>query len=147
MADDAKSVVENIHTAWKSRDLDRVLNLLADDMVFALHIPREVLPIGGETKGKTAVTAALRGLLDTYDFVTYDPGPLSVDGGKVSGEVKFQYREKATGEAITNQLRQLWLVDAGKAQRLDEWHDLAAVTSFLDRVSLRLASKASEGSA
>lgn len=39
MADDAKSVVENIHAAWKSRDLDRVLSLLADDMVFALHIP------------------------------------------------------------------------------------------------------------
>lgn len=92
------------------------------------------------------MTVALRGLLDTYDFVTYDPGPLSVDREKVSCEVEFQYREKATGETITNQLRQLWLVDAGKAQRLDEWHDLAAVTSFLDRVSLRLASKASEGS-
>ncbi len=57
---DTKSGVELIYSAWKARDLSEVLSYLSDDMVFALHVPTKVLPIGGETQGKTAVAAALQ---------------------------------------------------------------------------------------
>ena len=117
-----------------------MLALVADDIVYALHIPAEVMPLGGETKGKTALAMALQGLLDNYDYLTYDPGPVSVDGAKASAEVHFRYREKATGEVIDSRLRHLWLVEAGKAKRLDEWHDLPKVTAFFERVALRIGS-------
>ena len=141
MSTDTKVVVQQLYTAWKARDLPAVLSFVADEMVFALHIPTDVMPLGGETKGKTAVAAALQGLLDNYDFLTYEPGPVAAEGTKATCEVQFRYRQKATNEVIDSRLRHEWLVEAGKVQRLDEWHDLPKVKAYFDRVALRIASK------
>lgn len=145
MTTDPKSVVENLYAAWKSRNLPSVLALLSDDMVFALHIPADMLPIGGETKGKAAVGAALQGLLDTYEFLSYEPGPVTIDGLNANAEVQFRYREKATGEVIQSRLRHLWTTDGSKVTRLDEWHDLPTVKAFFGRVALRIASSGARG--
>jgi ketosteroid isomerase-like protein len=139
MPTDTLSVVEAVYAAWQARDLPGAMALMADDMVFALHVPREVLPIGGETVGKVAVGAALRGLLDAYDFLAYEPGPIAVEGSSATAQVHFIYRQKATGDVIDSRLRHRWSIEAGRARRLDEWHDLAAVTAFLTRVAANLA--------
>jgi ketosteroid isomerase-like protein len=138
MPTDTLSTVEAIYAAWQARDLPATLALMADDMVFALHVPREVLPIGGETVGKAAVGVALQGLLDTYDFLAYEPGPIAVEGSSATGEVHFRYRQKATGDVIDSRLRHRWTIEAGKTRRLDEWHDLAVVTAYLTRVAANL---------
>jgi hypothetical protein len=62
---------------WQAGDLPALIALLADDMVFALHVPADVLPIGGETRGKAGVEGVLQGLLDGYEFLAYEPSPLS----------------------------------------------------------------------
>jgi ketosteroid isomerase-like protein len=140
MSNEAKSVAEQLYVAWKVRDLPSVLALLSDDVVFALHIPASVLPVGGETKGKPAVAAALQTFLDTYEFLAYEPGPVTVDGERANAEVHFRYRQRATGEVIDSRLLHSWVVEAGKVTRLDEWHDLPGVRAFFDRVAFRSAS-------
>ena len=142
MSNEAKSVVDRLYVAWKARDLQSVLALLSDDMVFALHVPANVLAVGGETKGKTAVAAALQTFLDTYDFLAYEPGLVTGDDTRANAEVHFRYRQRTTGEVIDSQLLHSWLVEAGKITRLDEWHDLPGVRAFFDRVAFRLASNA-----
>jgi ketosteroid isomerase-like protein len=143
MSTDARSVVENLYAAWTARDLPRVLALCSDDMTFALHIPADVLPIGGETTGKAAVAAALQGLFDTYDFLAYEPGSISSEGATTTAVVHFRYRHKATGEIIDGQLRHAWLIEGGNVVRLDEWHDLNKVKAFLGRVAVLSAARPS----
>jgi ketosteroid isomerase-like protein len=145
MSTDPKAVIEGAYAAWQARNLPALLALLADDMVFALHVPADVLPIGGETRGKTAVAAVLQGLLDGYDFLAYEPSPVIVDGARVESEVRFQYRQKATGEVIDSRLHHRWSIADGKVTRLEEWHDLPTVRAFFDRVALRVASDAQRG--
>jgi ketosteroid isomerase-like protein len=145
MSTDPKAVIEGAYAAWQARNLPALLALLADDMVFALHVPADVLPIGGETRGKTAVAAVLQGLLDGYDFLAYEPSPVIVDGARVESEVRFQYRQKATGEVIDSRLHHRWSTADGKVTRLEEWHDLPTVRAFFDRVALRVASDAQRG--
>jgi ketosteroid isomerase-like protein len=141
MTDDTGSVVGRIYAAWTARDLQSVLQNLADDMVFALHIPAEVMPLGGETRGKAAVAAALQGLFDSFDFLAYDVGPISTDGATATCENHFRYRHKGTGDVIDGRLRHRWQVESGRARRLDEWHDVPAVKAYFDRVALNLAAK------
>ena len=145
MSTDAKAVIEGAYAAWQARNLPALMPLLADDIVFALHVPADVLPIGGETRGKTAVAAVLQGLLDGYDFLAYDPSPLTVDGARVESDVRFQYRQNATGEVIASRLHHRWSTADGKVTRLEEWHDLPTVRAFFDRVALRVASNAQRG--
>lgn len=141
MPHDPQSIVEGLYASWKARDLTQVHALLSDDMVFVLHIPADVAPFGGEMRGKAAVTAALQGLLDTYDFVAYEPQSVSANGAQVNAEVRFRYRHKVTGELIDSRLRHSWVVEAAKIKRLDEWHDLPTVKTFFARVALRVADK------
>jgi len=138
---DTKAVVELAYAAWKARDLPRIVELLSDDMVFALHIPAEVMPLGGETHGRAAVAAALQGLMDTYDFLAYDVGPVAVDGATATCENHFRYRHKKTGDVIDGRLRDRWQVASGKVVRLDEWHDVPAVKAYFQRVAMSLAAK------
>ena len=97
MSNEAKSVVDRLYVAWKARDLQSVLALLSDDMVFALHVPANVLAVGGETKGKTAVAAALQTFLDTYDFLAYEPGLVTGDDTRANAEVHFRYPAEGDG--------------------------------------------------
>lgn len=142
MSNGAKSVVEKVYVAWRARELPGVLALLSDDMVFALHVPANVLSVGGETKGKAAVASTLQALLDAYDFLAYEPGPITANGARANAEVHFRYRQRATGEVIDSRLLHSWVVEAGKVTRLDEWHDLPGVRAFFDRVAFRLARSA-----
>jgi ketosteroid isomerase-like protein len=136
---DAGSIVEGIYAAWKARDLPKTLTFLADDMVYDLHIPPELMPGAGETKGKDAVAALFQGLLDTYDFLSYEPGPVEADGPIAKAEVHFRYRQKVTGDVIESRMRHVWFTDNGQVKRLDEWHDLLAVRDFLARVDQKLS--------
>jgi ketosteroid isomerase-like protein len=144
MASDPKSLVERAYAAWQAGDLPALIALLADDMVFALHVPADVLPIGGETRGKAGVEGVLQGLLDGYEFLAYEPSPLTVDGARVESDVRFHYRQKATGEVIDSRLHHRWSTADGKVTRLEEWHDLPTVRAFFDRVALRVASNAQQ---
>ncbi len=140
MSDEAKTVIGRLYAAWKARDLANVLAYLSDDVVFVLHVPATALPIGGETKGKAAVGAALHTLLDAYDFLSYEPGAVTGDDRRCKAEVHFRYRQKATGEVIDSRMLHSWVVEAGRITRLDEWHDLKSVQTFFDRVAFRQAS-------
>jgi len=140
MSHEAKTVVGRLYTAWKARDLASVLPLLSDEMVFALHVPANVLSVGGETKGKVAVATALQAILDAYDFLAYEPGRVTGDDARANAEVHFRYRQKATGEVIDSRMLHSWVVEAGRITRLDEWHDLKSVQTFFDRVAFRQAS-------
>lgn len=144
MAEDTKSVVERAYSAWRARDLANLLSLYSDDVVFALHIPADVMPIGGETRGKVAVGAALQGLIDGYDLLAYEPGVVHVNNAAANAEVHFRYRHRQTGDVIDSRMRHQWLVNDGKVQRLDEWHDLTTVREFVSRVTLRLAARKTE---
>ena len=46
------------------RDKAATLALLADDIVFALFVPQEVVPFGGETVGKASVSDRLQTILE-----------------------------------------------------------------------------------
>ena len=48
-------VLRAVWAAWRARDIAGVLALAADDVVYAFHVPHEVLPFGGETVGKAAL--------------------------------------------------------------------------------------------
>ena len=58
--------------AWRVRDKAATLALLADDIVFALFVPQEVLPFGGETTGKASVSDRLQTILDQFDTLMYE---------------------------------------------------------------------------
>jgi ketosteroid isomerase-like protein len=128
------ALLQTIYAAYREKRLADVLALLADDFRFTIHLPADALPGAGVPHDKAATATLLEGLIASYAFLAYEPGPIMVTGEEAAVRVRIRYRHKATGEAIETTLGHFWRVRDGKATQLDEYHDVQHVTSFLSKV-------------
>jgi hypothetical protein len=55
--------------------------------------------------------------------------------------VERVYAAWKTRDVMDGRLRHQWQVETGKAQRLDEWHDIPAVSAYFQKVALNLAAQ------
>jgi ketosteroid isomerase-like protein len=135
VAIDAVAIVRGMHEAYARRDLGDVLTYLADDIVFALHIDRDLAPFGGVSIGKAAVVRRCSMILQQFDMLDYSVVSLSIEGDEARALISFHYRHQASGEDIEGHMRHvMWLRD-GSIARLNEYHDRARVEAFLRLVS------------
>ena len=132
---DPAETVRALWRAWQKRDKAATLALLADNIVFALFVPQEVLPFGGETVGKASVSDRLQTILDQFDTLSYEGKVKRTQGDTVHGMVAYRFRHKVTGESIDGVMRHVIQVRDGRIVKLDEHHDIALVRAFMRLVS------------
>jgi ketosteroid isomerase-like protein len=136
---DPAQVVRALWKAWQRRDKTATLATLADGIVFALYVPQEVLPFGGETRGKASVSDRLQMILDQFETVLYEGKVTRTQGETVYGRVAYRFRHKITGEAIDGTMRQVIEVRDGLIAKLSEYHDIELVRAFMRLVSYAAA--------
>ena len=129
------TLLQSLYAAYREKRLADVLANFTDDFRFTIHLPAESLPGAAEPHGKAETARLLGGLIATYDFLMYEPGPIMVTGDQAAVRVRIRYRHKATGEAIETTLGHFWRMRDGKAAQLDEYHDVQHVASFLSKVA------------
>jgi len=137
MPDEPAEIVQHLWRVWAKRDKAAAIALFSPDIVYDLHIPEEVVPFGGETRGKAAVSDRLQMILDQFDTLLYAGHVVKVDGEKVHGLVDYRFRHKLTGEVIDGSMRHQILVRDGRIVSLRETHDIEKVKAFMRLVSLR----------
>ena len=131
------AMLEAIYTAYREKRLADVLDHLASDFRFTLHLPPAAMPGAGAPQDKQRTEAMLQAFIDTYDFLAYDPGTILVEGEQATARPLIRYRHKATGEVIETRLAHLWVVRHGKAVELDEYLNVGRVQAFLAKVGER----------
>ena len=127
--------VRALWSAWQKRDKAATLALLADNIVFALLVPQEVVPFGGETVGKASVSDRLQMILDQFDTLSYEGKVTKTLGDTVHGMVAYRFRHKVTRETIDGVMRHVIEVRDGLIVRINEYHDIALVRAFMRLVS------------
>jgi len=132
---DPAETVRALWRAWQKRDKAATLALLADNVVFALLVPQEVLPFGGETVGKASVSDRLQTILDAFDTLSYEGKVTRVQDEIVHGMVAYQFRHKLTRETIDGVMRHVIQVRDGLIVRINEYHDIELVRAFMRLVS------------
>ena len=126
-----EQVVHKFNSAWIVGDVEAAIQLVAEDCVYALHISEELLPFGGETRGRANIKSALQMMRHQFDYLQYRPGHPTVDGSKVQNQVEFMYRHRKSGEVLTGTFRIVLQVKDGLLVRGDEYHDRAMVETFM----------------
>ena len=134
-------IARALWSAWRVRDKAATLALLADDIVFALFVPQEVLPFGGETTGKPSVSDRLQTILDQFDTLMYEGKVTRTQGETVYGRIDYQFRHKVTGETIDGVMRQVIVVCDDLIARINEYHDIELVRAFMRLVSYAAAER------
>lgn len=130
MLRDEAAVYEAFVQAYSVRDFDRAVALMADDIVLALHIDRELIPFGGVTIGKAQVRQRWAMIARMFDMPLYRLEHHVRDGEEVRGNIAYRFRHIATGEDIEGHMRHVvWMRD-GLIARGNEYHDRARVEAF-----------------
>jgi hypothetical protein len=127
-----RSIVEALYASWAVKDLDSVLACLTDDIVFAMHVPKDIMPFAGETRGKADIVPRLQMILDGFDFLVYQPLHISEDGNEFHAQVLYHFRHKATGHEIEGTMRHIGHLEGDKIARLDEFHDTPRLLAFFE---------------
>jgi ketosteroid isomerase-like protein len=125
-------VLEALYASWAVKDLDAVLACCSDDIVFVIHVPPEVMPFAGETRGKAAIVPRLKMILDNFDFLEYRPEFINDEGDEFHSQVRYHFRHKATGHDIRGTMRHVWRVEGDQIVRLEEYHDTPRVRAFFE---------------
>ena len=123
-------VVEAAYAAWAARDLAATLALFARDVVFAIHLPDDVVPFAGEEQGRNQLAPRFQAILDEFDFIEYVPLQITAEGGAYHSRVRFHYRHKETGLEYEGRMRHVWRVEGDKIVHFEEYHDAERVRSF-----------------
>jgi len=125
-----RNVLEALYASWAAKDLDAVLSCFSDDVVIEIHVPSDIVPWGGETRGKTAVELCLRELLREFEFLDYRPPLISDVGDTCRAQVHYHFRHIKTGQEIEGTLRHIWEAQGDKIVRLEEYHDIERLRAF-----------------
>ena len=129
-----RSVVEACYAAWAARDLQGVLDGIAPNCIYTLHVPTDVVHFGGVHCGRPAIRTCLSEILREYGFLAYAVDHMTVEDDTVRAQVVFYYQHMESGQQLDGRFRHVWRVDGAKVVSIDEFHDVALLRAFLEMV-------------
>jgi ketosteroid isomerase-like protein len=134
-------VLRGIWAAWKAGDRAAVMEFVADEAVFAIYVPKDVLPFGGETSGRASISDRLQTILGQFDVLRYDGRLTKFENDTAHGQVEYLYRHKVTGEELDGVLRHIAQVRDGKVVHFKEYTDLERIRAFMRLIAQTAADK------
>jgi len=132
MRADNKVLLEGAYAAWAARDLGTTLACFAEDVVFTIHLPLEVVPFAGKVHGRDKLARRLQAILDDFDFLAYRPLQITSQGIAFHSQVRFHYSHKATGLDFDGTMRHVWRIVGDQIVRFEEFHDTERVRAFFE---------------
>ena len=125
-----ETIVCEIYDAWRAQDLDWLASYLPDDFCHVIHIPTEVHPLGGISRGKAPSIARMGVIADDFDFLRFDTSGLIIQKDRAGVEIPIRYRHRETGTALETTIANFWAFEYGWPVKLTEYHDLDRLQAF-----------------
>jgi ketosteroid isomerase-like protein len=134
MSSDTAALLHTIYTAYREKRLLDVLDHLDESFCFIIHLPEDAIPGGDRPRDKTEAHELLQYIVDTYEFLAYDPGPIIASAGHATAQPRIRFKDVRTGKVLDTQVSHTWQFKDGKALRLEERHDVPRVMAFIKSV-------------
>jgi ketosteroid isomerase-like protein len=116
--------------AWGEGDLAALLDLVADDVVFAVNVPAGVKSYVGKGVGKHDFGRGLKRLLEDWEVVEFTPLWIKPHGLWLRAQVSYWYQARATGLEIDGTMRHLWRVVNDEIVHFELLHDAPRMDAF-----------------
>ena len=132
-----ETIVCEIYDAWRAQDMEWLASYLPDDFCHDIHIPTDVHPLGGTSRGKAASIARLGVIADDFEILQFDTRGLIVQDARAGVEIPARYRHRETGVKLATTIANFWTFEDGWPVRLSEYHDLLRIQEFKQSVAAR----------
>src|SRR5690606_10505577 len=118
---------EEAHVRWAAGDLNGVLELLTEDVLYNVNVDGLAVPYASSALGKEDVRLSLQLLLDTFSVDKYELESIGDGLDHCRSVVVGYYTHRRTGEPIRLRIRfRAWFRE-GLIAGMDEHHDAAYV--------------------
>ena len=96
-----RPIVEAFYRASAKRDIERVVNILADDVDWLVQGPVDVFPFLGQRHGKAAVLEGYREIARKLEVTGYEVEKLLVDGDCAAALIRITSIVVMTGKVMS----------------------------------------------
>jgi hypothetical protein len=120
-----KDLVKEFYSRYQRRDLDKALELCADDIDFLWTADARHARFSGPALGKAAFRTQLEALESRFIFQAYTPLETIAEGEKVAVRAVIRMTQREGGREFLMQIADFWTVRDGKLAALVEYYDTA----------------------
>ena len=119
-------IVKAAYAAFKRGDIQAILNTLADDVVWFLPGPTDIVPVAGERRGRDEVGQFFSALSENQTAEQFEPQEFIAQGEKVIVFGQYRWRIKATGREFVSDWVHVFTLRDSKVGGFREYYDTAA---------------------
>jgi ketosteroid isomerase-like protein len=123
--------IERVYAARKAGDLDAVAAAFAPEAVFRLMGSPELVPAAVTARGATGVRAALKGLIDAFEFLEFEPIDLVVEGDRAVLHWRLKVRYIPSGVVRDTEVCDVLRFKDGKIASLTQFADTAMIIDMV----------------
>ncbi len=131
---DNAALLQSIYRAYREKRLAEFLALLSEDFRYTLHLPEDAIPGADRARSKAETALLMREVMEKYDFLAFEPGPIIIADGRASAQPEIKVRHRQTGSVLDTKLVHTWHVRDGKAVALDERHEVQKIRAFVKSI-------------
>lgn len=120
-------LVQDAYDAFKTGDIERLLQMLTDDVEWITPGPPDVMPAAGHRRGRNGAAEFFTALTTQEDVELFEPQEYIAQGDKVVALCSYRGRVKATGRTAEAELIHVFEIKEGKVRHFREFFDTASV--------------------
>ena len=126
---DNEEVVRTVFECFGRGDVEGMLGVVAEDVVWRMEGAAEVVPYAGERRGHAGVVDFLQRLGGNVEFESFEPREFIAGGDKVVVLGGERGRVRATGKTFDNEWAIVFGVRDGKVTSFRCYEDTGAVAA------------------
>jgi ketosteroid isomerase-like protein len=128
---DNEAIVASWVACWAAQDVEMTLVHMHENVIYKVHASSEVLPFGGEKRGRDALRNLMFDVLADFDVLMYSLKFVRVFRNGARAHVRYKYRHRATGEVLEDTRRLVVEIHGGRIGRIDAYYDDRMVEAFM----------------
>ena len=121
--------IEEVYAAYGRGDIGFILNQLADDVRWVVHI-EPIVPWSGDFSGKSRVPRFFEAIAGAVDVLAFEPKEWIAQGDTVVSLGGFRCRVRSTGKTSDSRWAFIWKFRGGKISSYEQFHDPALAAAF-----------------
>ncbi|MCF8477882.1 MAG: nuclear transport factor 2 family protein [Pseudolabrys sp.] len=118
-----RATVKELYDAYNRLDIERVAELLHDDIDWVIYGPIDVFPFAGARRGRKAVLEAIAGIFETFSLESYRPEVTIVEGDRAASISDVSFRQRATDRTLRFRVANFMRIQDGKLIEFREFSD------------------------
>lgn len=124
---DNRKLIEDMYAAYDRGDQNTVLDALDDALVFTWPTESSLTKLSGSVQGKSSFLERIKELHDEFEYLSFKPIDILVDGDRAAVRVQMQLKRRDNGRPLDTHAAHFLTLRNGKVAELIEYFDTALV--------------------